>query len=435
MFSLCSPPSPPGSHDPGEAGKPTMANTAGPHGEKRMPETAAAVQVDRTDEPEQLQLRFFAILDGFRRKPPERALWRVLIHTALAKTEAFTVRGRRISAEAVHHVALALYMHADSAGVIHEFSEVSLAEQCRMSERNIRAARQVLNELRVVRSTPRRGPKPGMHRMNLGGLDWPTVRRRAGTASRPDMVSGLDGPGSGPRPDMVSGLDGSGSGPRPDMVSGLDGSGSGPRPDMVSGQNAPGPDMVSGQNAPRPDMVSGVRTCCTEGLRTAGLRTEFDPDSESVPAGRHGTEREADRRPDEPASKQQVAMFMSLQRKHRLRSQHVAEEDVVKWTKARISEEIGELEDLEEAGETLRERKRQVNKVLDDWQPETSPDADRAAVVDWRCRVEQSFKRGNLAIERRHFIADGEAAGVTDPGGEINGLIAQKAASCATAEG
>ena len=354
-----------------------------------MPETAAAVQVDRTDEPEQLQLRFFAILDGFRRKPPERALWRVLIHTALAKTEAFTVRGRRISAEAVHHVALALYMHADSAGVIHEFSEVSLAEQCRMSERNIRAARQVLNELRVVRSTPRRGPKPGMHRMNLGGLDWPTVRRRAGTSSRPDMVSG---------------------------------------------QNAPGPDMVSGQNAPRPDMVSGVRTCCTEGLSTAGLRTESDPDSVSVPAGRHGTAREAGRRPDEPASKQQVAMFMSLQRKHRLRSQHVAEEEVVKWTRARISEEIGELEDLEEAGETLRERKRQVNKILDDWQPETSPDADRAAVVDWRCRVEQSFKRGNLAIEHRHFIADGEAAGVTDPGGEIDGLIAQKAASCATAE-
>ena len=383
-----------------------------------MPETAAAVQVDRTDEPEQLQLRFFAILDGFRRKPPERALWRVLIHTALAKTETFTVRGRRISAEAVHHVALALYMHADSAGVIHEFSEVSLAEQCRMSERNIRAARQVLNELRVVRSTPRRGPKPGMHRMNLGGLDWPTVRRRAGTS----------------RPDMVSGQNGSGSGPRPDMVSGLDGSGSGSRPDMVSGQNAPRLDMVSGQNAPRPDMVSGVRTCCTEGLRTAGLRTESDPDSESVLAGRHGTAREADRRPDEPASKQQIAMFMSLQRKHRLRSQHVAEEEVVKWTRARISEEIGELEDLEEASETLRKRKRQVNKVLDNWQPETSPDADHAAVVDWRCRVEQSFKRGNLAIERRHFIADGEAAGVTDPGGEIDGLIAQKAASCATVE-
>ena len=383
-----------------------------------MPETAAAVQVDRTDEPEQLQLRFFAILDGFRRKPPERALWRVLIHTALAKTEAFTVRGRRISAEAVHHVALALYMHADSAGVIHEFSEVSLAEQCRMSERNIRAARQVLNELRVVRSTPRRGPKPGMHRMNLGGLDWPTVRRRAGT-SRPDMVSGLEAPGSSLRPDMVSGLEVLGSSLRPDMV---------------SGQNALRPDMVSGQNAPRPDMVSGVRTCCTEGLRTAGLRTESDPDSESVPAGRHGAAHEAGRRPDEPASKQQVAMFMSLQRKHRLRSQHVVEEEVVKWTRARISEEIGELENLEEAGETLRERKRQVNEILDDWQPETSPDADRAAVVDWRCRVELSFKRGTLAIERRHFIADGEAAGVTDPGGEIDGLITQRVASCATVE-
>ena len=39
---------------------------------------------------------------------------------------------------------------------------------------------------------------------------------------------------------------------------------------------------------------------------------------------------------------------MSLQRKHRLRSQHVSEEDVAKWTRAQISEELNVLEDLEE---------------------------------------------------------------------------------------
>ena len=188
-----------------------------------MVETAEAVQPDRVGEPDQLELRFFAIVEGFTRRPPERALWRVLINTALAKTDVFMARGRRISAEAVHHVALAFYMQADAAGVIHDFSEELIAEQCRMSDRNVRTARQVLNDLRVVRSIPARGRRPGVHRMNLGGLDWPAVRERAarsrgpGEDRRPDMVSGQSSLGEDRRPDMVSGQDGR----RPDMVSGL----------------------------------------------------------------------------------------------------------------------------------------------------------------------------------------------------------------------
>ena len=157
-------------------------------------------QSDRAGEPDQLQLRFFAIIDGFTRRPPERALWRVLIDTVLAKTKVFTVRDRPISAEVIHHVALALYMQADAAGVIHEFSVECLAEQCRLNERSVRAARQVLNDLRVVRSIPGRGRKPAVHRLNLGGLDWPTVRRRA-SSRRPGMVPGQ----SNSRPGMVPG--------------------------------------------------------------------------------------------------------------------------------------------------------------------------------------------------------------------------------------
>ena len=157
-------------------------------------------QSDRAGEPDQLQLRFFAIIDGFTRRPPERALWRVLIDTALAKTNIFIVGERSISAEAVHHVALALYMQADAAGVIHEFSAESLGEQCRMNERSVRAARQVLNDLRVVRSIPGRGRKPAVHRLNLGGLDWPAVRRRAGNP-RPGTMPGR----SDARPGMVPG--------------------------------------------------------------------------------------------------------------------------------------------------------------------------------------------------------------------------------------
>lgn len=213
------PPSPPGSHDPGEAGTLSRRTARAEDGQGNgMAKAAIAVQENRAGEPDQLELRFFAIVDGFARRPPERALWRVLIDTALAKVDVFTARGgRRISAEAVHHVALAFYMQADAAGVIHEFSEEFIGEQCRMSKRNVHAARQVLNDLRVVRSIPARGRRPGVHRMNLGGLDWPAVRQRVARTRRGDMVSPQSGPGDGRRGDMVSGQDGR----RGDMVSPL----------------------------------------------------------------------------------------------------------------------------------------------------------------------------------------------------------------------
>ena len=214
-----------------------------------MAKTAIAVQENRVGEPDQLELRFFAILDGFTRRPPERALWRVLIDTALAKTDIFVARGRRISAEAVHHVALAFYMQADAAGVIHEFSEEFIAEQCRMSKRNVHAARQVLNDLRVVRSMPARGRRPGVHRMNLGGLDWPAVRQRVARTRRGDMVSPQSGPGEDRRGDMVSPQDGR-------------------RGDMVSPQSDPGEDRrgdtMSPQDGRRGDMVSPPMGCTTE---------------------------------------------------------------------------------------------------------------------------------------------------------------------------
>ena len=217
-----------------------------------MAETAVAVQSDRAGEPDQLQLRFFAIINGFTRRPPERALWRVLIDTALAKTDVFTARGRRISAEAVHHVALALYMQADAAGVIHEFSEECLAEQCRMSERNVRTARRVLNDLRVVRSIPGRGRRAGVHRMNLGGLDWPAVRRRA-RSPRGDMAS----PQSGPKGEH--------------------------RGDTVSGQGNPRGDIMSGQNGRREDMVSGPMGCTIELPLAAAADVRGTPKDERSP--------------------------------------------------------------------------------------------------------------------------------------------------------
>ena len=308
-----------------------------------MSETAVAVQADRSDEPNQLQLRFFAVVDGFKRRPPERALWRVLIDTALAKTAVFTVRGRPISAEAVHHVALALYMQADPAGVIHDATEEHIAEQCRMRKRSVSLARQVLNDLRVIRSIPRRGRRPGVHRMNLGGLDWPAVRRRAGKPEQ-ELVSESQ---AAVQVELVSDQGASPSdrcgatmAPQSAPDDGRCGATMAPQTPRCGATMAPQTPRCGATMAP-----NGLRTT---GLPTTELRTDSDPDLGSERAGRQRTAREPARRPDEPASEQQVAMLMSLQRKHRLPSQHVSEEEARTWTRAEMSEALSELENLEE---------------------------------------------------------------------------------------
>lgn len=91
--------------------------------------------------------------------------------------------GYGVSASAAHHVALALYMRADPNGVVGQFAIPVLARDTRCGERTVRAAIKVLNRLCIFRSTRAGRRRPASHRMNLGGLDWPTVRARCGAAS------------------------------------------------------------------------------------------------------------------------------------------------------------------------------------------------------------------------------------------------------------
>ena len=144
---------------------------------------------ERHREPDQLQLRFFALLEGYGRNAPERALWRELLNLALETQQRFDVGGHTVRAADVHHVALAVYMRANNAGVIEEFSLPLLAADTRQSERTVRAAVKALNALGVFRSTRPSRRKPAVHRMNLGGLDWPAVRARA--SASPAQRAGL----------------------------------------------------------------------------------------------------------------------------------------------------------------------------------------------------------------------------------------------------
>lgn len=141
-------------------------------------------------EPDQLQLRLFARIGRYGRNPPERALWRELIDVAMQNDARFDVGGHTVRAADVHHVALAVYMRANDAGVVEDFSLWRLAADTRRSERSVRAAVKVLNALRVFRSTRPSRRKPAVHRLNVGGLDWPAVRARAGaSAAQPAALS------------------------------------------------------------------------------------------------------------------------------------------------------------------------------------------------------------------------------------------------------
>lgn len=112
-------------------------------------------------------------------------------------------------------------------------------------------------------------------------------------------------------------------------------------------------------------------------------------------------------------------MLMTLQRKQRLPSQRVSEEEARTWTRTRISETLSELENLEE-----RRRRRGALAAGDedglrDWVPAVNPDANPAAVTDWRCAVDRAARRRTLAVQRQCYVNDGLAAGITDPEAEI----------------
>ena len=162
-----------------------------------MPATASAVQAGRADEPDQLPLRFFAIVGGMHASPPERALWRELLDLALGKAKTLSAPdGRSVSAAAAWAVGAAVYFRANSRGVVEGFSHDMLAADCRLDPRTARSALKVLAFLRIVafKAGPRRqqrGPRPRALHMNLGGLDWPAVRQRAKReqAEQADLLS------------------------------------------------------------------------------------------------------------------------------------------------------------------------------------------------------------------------------------------------------
>ena len=145
---------------------------------QRCDTTPVSQHFNDTELPDQLSLRFFALIEGYKRVPPDRALWRELVNLAVGQSKSFRDGARTVSASTLVLVAYALYMRANSAGIIEDFSATLIAADCRVGREHAQAALRVLNRLQVFRTTRASRRRPACHRMNLGGLDWPAVRSR-----------------------------------------------------------------------------------------------------------------------------------------------------------------------------------------------------------------------------------------------------------------
>ena len=143
------------------------------------------LEPDKSGDPPQLNLPGLMAVVGWKKPPPERALWRELVNLAIGTAATLTHAGRSVAASAVHHVALALYMRANSAGVIDGLNVPALATDCRRDERTVKAALGVLRNVRVLRMDRPGGRRaPARWRMNLGGLTWATARRQVRVPTR-----------------------------------------------------------------------------------------------------------------------------------------------------------------------------------------------------------------------------------------------------------
>ena len=139
-------------------------------------------------EAEQLALRFFAVINGYNRIPPERALWRELLKTAITSSAAFVIHHRKVTPALVHHVALEIYFHANAAGVAH-LPQDQLAEYCHRPQASVSRALAVLERLRIIRRNRTSRRDAEIIEMNLGGLSWPAIRMRAKQARRMDQAT------------------------------------------------------------------------------------------------------------------------------------------------------------------------------------------------------------------------------------------------------
>ena len=171
-----------------------------------------------------------------RGAPPERALWRELLDLAIGDRSAVHAPdGRSVDASTLWAVGWTFYALGNSAGIINGINVETVARYCRVSARHVKAARAILRSWHVIKVERPSRRKPEIVKLNLGGLDWPAVRRRA-AAERRRLRS--------------------------------------PSGDTMSPLNPPSGDMVSLLNAPSGDTMSPPKGCTNEESSSKTLPTD-----------------------------------------------------------------------------------------------------------------------------------------------------------------
>ena len=144
------------------------------------PRKSAAPNADSTTNnepsPQQLELRLFERLDGFRNPPPEKAIFREHLSLLLRKGCEYVIGNRRVTPNAVYAVANAIYLRTIN-GVAH-VSHRQLAEDALTSKRTVTAAigvLQMIGLIRVVSSHIRRDAD--FIALYVGAKKWPAFCR------------------------------------------------------------------------------------------------------------------------------------------------------------------------------------------------------------------------------------------------------------------
>ena len=172
------------------------------------PRKSAAPNADSTTNnepsPQQLELRLFERLDGFRNPPPEKAIFREHLSLLLRKGCEYVIGNRRVTPNAVYAVANAIYLRTIK-GVAH-VSHRQLAEDALTSKRTVTAAigvLQMIGLIRVVSSHIRRDAD--FIALYVGAKKWPAFcrqfRKAPSDTAQLELLPSLDtrGDDSSPR--------------------------------------------------------------------------------------------------------------------------------------------------------------------------------------------------------------------------------------------
>ena len=144
-------------------------------------------------------------LNGYRREPPEKGIFRELLALALRNGAEYVVGRRRLTPNALYSVACAIYLRANTSGVA-QVSHAQLAADTFGSKRTVTAAIGVLEIIGIVesfrsRNRPREG---GFVAIRVPGHNWNSIRRYLRRGPKPSRQLSLLDPSAESRADESS---------------------------------------------------------------------------------------------------------------------------------------------------------------------------------------------------------------------------------------